>query len=160
MPPVVSIPLAIGFWFLFKSVIGGVLGAPVWVHPVFGGFVIGYIGYDLIHYATHHLVLLISSQDLASAGRVKLRRLNDRASQAMPVTYRPSLRDRNVIEPPVDAFTPQHPFNRLEPRPMPKAIFRRAALRRASGGGRGRAGRTAGLRPRRTRRAVSPASRR
>jgi sterol desaturase/sphingolipid hydroxylase (fatty acid hydroxylase superfamily) len=55
MPPLVSIPLAIGFWFLFKSVIGGVLGAPVWAHPVFGGFVVGYIGYDLIHYATHHL---------------------------------------------------------------------------------------------------------
>jgi sterol desaturase/sphingolipid hydroxylase (fatty acid hydroxylase superfamily) len=55
MPPLVSIPLATGFWFLFKTVIAGGLGAPAWVHPVFGGFVMGYLGYDLIHYATHHL---------------------------------------------------------------------------------------------------------
>ena len=55
MPPVVSIPLAIGFWFLFKLVFISVLGAPAWLHPVFGGFIAGYIGYDLIHYATHHL---------------------------------------------------------------------------------------------------------
>jgi hypothetical protein len=34
----------------------------------------------------------------------------------MPVTYRPSLRNRDVIKPPVNAFTPQHPFNRLERR--------------------------------------------
>jgi sterol desaturase/sphingolipid hydroxylase (fatty acid hydroxylase superfamily) len=55
MPPLVSVPLATGFWFLFKSVIGVALGATAWVHPAFGGFVMGYIGYDLIHYATHHL---------------------------------------------------------------------------------------------------------
>lgn len=55
MPPLVSVPLAIGFWFLFKGIIGVALGATAWVHPAFGGFVMGYIGYDLIHYATHHL---------------------------------------------------------------------------------------------------------
>ncbi len=55
MPPVVSVPLAFVFWLLFKAVIGTVLGAPAWVHPIFGGFLAGYIGYDLIHYATHHL---------------------------------------------------------------------------------------------------------
>ena len=55
MPPLVSVPLATGFWFLFKSVIGAALGATAWVQPAFGGFVMGYIGYDLIHYATHHL---------------------------------------------------------------------------------------------------------
>lgn len=35
----------------------------------------------------------------------------------MPVTYRPSLRNRDVIEPPqVHAFAPQHAFKRLERR--------------------------------------------
>ena len=55
MPPMVSIPLAIGFWFLFKGTFVSLLHAPAWLHPVFGGFIAGYIGYDLIHYATHHL---------------------------------------------------------------------------------------------------------
>src|SRR4051812_34629461 len=55
MPPVVSVPLALLFWLLFKTVFITLLGAPAWLHPVFGGFIAGYIGYDLIHYATHHL---------------------------------------------------------------------------------------------------------
>jgi hypothetical protein len=47
---------------------------------------------------------------------VKCKRPNDRVSQAMSVTYRPSLHNHDVVEPPIDAFTPQHPFNRLERR--------------------------------------------
>ena len=30
------------------------LGAHAWVSPVFAGLVIGYVAYDLTHYATHH----------------------------------------------------------------------------------------------------------
>lgn len=55
MPPMVSIPLAILFWLLFKLVFVTLLHAPAWLHPTFGGFIAGYIAYDLIHYATHHL---------------------------------------------------------------------------------------------------------
>ncbi len=55
MPPMVSVPLALGFWFLFKLAFVSVLHATSWLHPTFAGFLAGYIGYDLIHYATHHL---------------------------------------------------------------------------------------------------------
>jgi sterol desaturase/sphingolipid hydroxylase (fatty acid hydroxylase superfamily) len=54
MPPAVSIPLAILFYFLFDLVFGRLLGAPQWVDPLFTGFMVGYLVYDLIHYATHH----------------------------------------------------------------------------------------------------------
>jgi sterol desaturase/sphingolipid hydroxylase (fatty acid hydroxylase superfamily) len=55
MPPVVSAPLAVVFFALFRLVIGSWLGAPAWVDPVFAGFVAGYVAYDMLHYATHHL---------------------------------------------------------------------------------------------------------
>ena len=55
MPPVLSIPLAFLFFGLFKLVVGGLLGAPLWVAPLFAGFVTGYISYDMLHYAEHHL---------------------------------------------------------------------------------------------------------
>ncbi|HUL69038.1 MAG TPA: sterol desaturase family protein [Gemmatimonadales bacterium] len=55
MPPAASIPLAVAFYWAFRGVIGQLLGAPSWVAPVFGGFLIGYVGYDMLHYATHHL---------------------------------------------------------------------------------------------------------
>ena len=54
MPPVVSIPLAAIFYGLFSLVVGTLLHAPQWVHPMIGGFTIGYLAYDLTHYATHH----------------------------------------------------------------------------------------------------------
>ena len=54
MPPVVSIPLGILFYFFYNLVIGRLLGLPQWVDPIFAGFMIGYLAYDLIHYATHH----------------------------------------------------------------------------------------------------------
>ena len=49
MPPSVSIPLAVLFYFLFKSILGSDLVAPFFV-----GFVVGYIFYDMTHYAVHH----------------------------------------------------------------------------------------------------------
>jgi sterol desaturase/sphingolipid hydroxylase (fatty acid hydroxylase superfamily) len=54
MPPAVSIPLAIVAYGLFYLVIAVVLKVPYWVFPTFSGFILGYLTYDLIHYATHH----------------------------------------------------------------------------------------------------------
>jgi sterol desaturase/sphingolipid hydroxylase (fatty acid hydroxylase superfamily) len=49
MPPAVSIPLAALFYGLFLALTGPSFGA-----PFFAGFIVGYICYDEIHYATHH----------------------------------------------------------------------------------------------------------
>lgn len=54
MPPVVSIPLAAVFVLLFDLILGRLFGAPQWVGPTIAGFTIGYLFYDLTHYATHH----------------------------------------------------------------------------------------------------------
>jgi sterol desaturase/sphingolipid hydroxylase (fatty acid hydroxylase superfamily) len=54
MPPVVSLPLAALFYGLFWLIIGSWLQAPGWVNPMMSGFLIGYLVYDLTHYATHH----------------------------------------------------------------------------------------------------------
>jgi sterol desaturase/sphingolipid hydroxylase (fatty acid hydroxylase superfamily) len=54
MPPILSIPLALVFYGLFYFVIGQLLGAPQWVAPMFAGFIVGYLIYDMMHYATHH----------------------------------------------------------------------------------------------------------
>jgi len=49
LPPSVSIPLATGFYFLFKWLL------PVYVFPAFfGAFLAGYLFYDISHYALHH----------------------------------------------------------------------------------------------------------
>ena len=53
-PPILSIPLALVFYGLFYFVIGQLLGAPQWVAPMFAGFIVGYLIYDMMHYATHH----------------------------------------------------------------------------------------------------------
>ncbi|MCB9317463.1 MAG: sterol desaturase family protein [Lewinellaceae bacterium] len=50
MPPSVSIPLALIFFFTYKAL----LGVPT-VFPFFAGFVSGYLFYDTMHYAMHHL---------------------------------------------------------------------------------------------------------
>ncbi len=55
MPPIVSVPLAAVFYGLFTLVMGGLLQAPQWVSPMVSGFTIGYLTYDLTHYATHHM---------------------------------------------------------------------------------------------------------
>jgi sterol desaturase/sphingolipid hydroxylase (fatty acid hydroxylase superfamily) len=49
MPPSVSIPLATLFFFLFRFLIGDIS-----VVPFFAGFLIGYLFYDISHYAVHH----------------------------------------------------------------------------------------------------------
>jgi len=49
MPLLVSVPLAVIFYLLFQLVFGEYNLA------VFSGFVLGYVSYDSIHYATHHL---------------------------------------------------------------------------------------------------------
>lgn len=54
MPPAVSIPLAALFYGLFYLVFAVLLDANQWVGPLFSGFIIGYLIYDLTHYATHH----------------------------------------------------------------------------------------------------------
>lgn len=57
MPPVVSIPLAALFYGLFKLLVADLVGLPQWLGPLFAGFVVGYLGYDLTHYAVHHFRL-------------------------------------------------------------------------------------------------------
>ncbi len=54
MPPVVSIPLALVFYGLFHLIFGVILGGSYWVGPLFSSFILGYLVYDLTHYATHH----------------------------------------------------------------------------------------------------------
>lgn len=49
MVPAVSMPLALLFYFTFNFILGS-----VYVSPFFVGFVIGYLFYDMTHYALHH----------------------------------------------------------------------------------------------------------
>jgi len=55
MPPILSIPLALLFYGLFEGIMGVLLGMPRMSGPVFSGFVTGYLCYDMMHYAEHHL---------------------------------------------------------------------------------------------------------
>jgi len=55
MPPILSIPLALLHYGLFVLVVGVLLHSPLWVAPLFAGFITGYLIYDMVHYATHHL---------------------------------------------------------------------------------------------------------
>jgi sterol desaturase/sphingolipid hydroxylase (fatty acid hydroxylase superfamily) len=54
MPPAVSIPLALILYGIVYGVVGLLLGARLWVAPMFAGLLIGYLVYDMLHYATHH----------------------------------------------------------------------------------------------------------
>ena len=54
MPPAVSVPMALIFYALFYWIFTRLLGVPEWVDPLAAGFLIGYLAYDMIHYATHH----------------------------------------------------------------------------------------------------------
>ncbi len=54
MPFPVSIPVAAIFLGLFYLIMGDLLHEVQWVAPLMSGFLIGYLAYDLIHYATHH----------------------------------------------------------------------------------------------------------
>lgn len=49
MPPSVSVPLAVLFYFFFDAIIGN-----IFVAPFFVGFLTGYLFYDMTHYAVHH----------------------------------------------------------------------------------------------------------
>lgn len=49
LPPSVSIPLAFLFYFGFTALLGASLAA-----PFYAGFVLGYLCYDMLHYAVHH----------------------------------------------------------------------------------------------------------
>jgi len=57
MPLPVSIPMAVLFFALFSMVVGTLLKSPEWVAPLMAGFLIGYLLYDLTHYATHHFAM-------------------------------------------------------------------------------------------------------
>jgi len=57
MPFPVSIPMAILFVGLFYLILGVLLKVPQWVAPLTAGFLIGYLAYDLTHYATHHFTM-------------------------------------------------------------------------------------------------------
>jgi sterol desaturase/sphingolipid hydroxylase (fatty acid hydroxylase superfamily) len=54
MPPAVSIPLALIFYGIYYVIFTYVFMIPNWLSPVFAGFILGYIIYDMTHYATHH----------------------------------------------------------------------------------------------------------
>lgn len=50
MAPAISIPLAVAFYGLYVFLFGA------WYTPaIFAGMVFGYLCYDMLHYATHHL---------------------------------------------------------------------------------------------------------
>jgi 4-hydroxysphinganine ceramide fatty acyl 2-hydroxylase len=49
MPPSASIPLATGFYFLFQWLLPA-----NYVNAFFPGFILGYLAYDISHYAIHH----------------------------------------------------------------------------------------------------------
>ncbi|MDB5156384.1 MAG: Fatty acid hydroxylase family protein [Mucilaginibacter sp.] len=49
LPPSVSIPLATGFYFLFDAIL-----PTNYVFGFFPGFILGYLFYDISHYAIHH----------------------------------------------------------------------------------------------------------
>jgi sterol desaturase/sphingolipid hydroxylase (fatty acid hydroxylase superfamily) len=55
MPPLVSVPLACFFYALFTLVVSMLLHAPDLTGPLFAGFVVGYVCYDLLHYTLHHV---------------------------------------------------------------------------------------------------------
>lgn len=52
MPPSVSVPLAVLFYFLFEAILGVDLVAPFFI-----GFIVGYLFYDMTHYAVHHFAI-------------------------------------------------------------------------------------------------------
>lgn len=54
MPPVLSVPVGVLFYGLFHMLFVDALAAPQWFNAVFGGFVGGYLVYDMLHYSIHH----------------------------------------------------------------------------------------------------------
>jgi len=54
MPPAVSIPMSLMMYGLMYTVFALIFGQPHLVGPVMFGFLVGYLFYDITHYATHH----------------------------------------------------------------------------------------------------------
>jgi sterol desaturase/sphingolipid hydroxylase (fatty acid hydroxylase superfamily) len=54
MPPAVSVPGFFLFYGLFYLILGIILNVTYWIAPMMVGFIVGYLFYDLGHYATHH----------------------------------------------------------------------------------------------------------
>lgn len=54
MVPAVSLPLAVLFYYSFRYLFNVTAGDATLVYPFFVGFVIGYLFYDMTHYALHH----------------------------------------------------------------------------------------------------------
>ena len=52
MPPPISIPLALLFFLFFQLIISGDV-----LFPFYGGFLLGYLVYDMFHYMIHHAPL-------------------------------------------------------------------------------------------------------
>lgn len=53
MPPSVSLLLGVLFYGLYSALFG-LLGAPGLFFPFYSGFLLGYMFYDVCHYALHH----------------------------------------------------------------------------------------------------------
>lgn len=49
LPPAVTVPGAIGFYFIFKLLLG-----PELIDAYLGGLITSYLTYDLFHYGSHH----------------------------------------------------------------------------------------------------------
>lgn len=52
MPPAVSIPLCVLFYGIFRLCFG-----PDYMYSAFAGYIIGYLCYDTMHFASHHWTL-------------------------------------------------------------------------------------------------------
>ena len=55
MPPALSIPLAGLVYAVLLLLVDVILGLEWWLNPLFGGLLVGYVIYDMFHYASHHL---------------------------------------------------------------------------------------------------------
>ena len=55
MVPAISLPLAVLFYLSFKFLLTWAFDDAYLVYPFFVGFVIGYLFYDMTHYALHHV---------------------------------------------------------------------------------------------------------
>lgn len=55
MPPALSMPLAALFYGIYFLIFESLLSIPLWLDPVFAGFILGYVAYDMTHYSTHHI---------------------------------------------------------------------------------------------------------
>ena len=55
MPPAASIPMVAVAFGVIDLLLGSLLRQPAWVGPLLAGLILGYLAYDLLHYATHRL---------------------------------------------------------------------------------------------------------